>query len=384
MEAYLDNSATTRPSRRVREIVLQTMDVAYGNPSSMHRKGIEAERYVKEAAEKIARTLKVSDKEICFTSGGTESNNLALIGAAMANRRAGNRLVTTQIEHPSVLRTMEYLQGQGFEVIYLPVDAGGALSLDALREAVNGQTVLVSIMQVNNEIGSVQPIDQAAAIIREKNPKALFHVDAVQSYGKMQIRPKKLGIDLLSVSGHKIHGPKGIGFLYIKEKTKIKPVMFGGGQQSGMRSGTHPVPGIAGIGEAALEVHQDMEADIRHLYSLRDRFIEQATGIAGITVNGRADHGSAPHIVNISVSGVRSEVLLHALEEYGIYVSAGSACSSNHRAASHTLQAIHLAPALLDSALRFSFSRDTQMAEIDYAVAKLAETVPRLRKYTRH
>ena len=269
MEAYLDNSATTRCSERVQKIVLETMDAAYGNPSSMHRKGIEAERYVKEAAEKIAKTLKVSGKEIIFTSGGTESNNLALIGTAMAHRRTGNRLVTTQIEHPSVLRTMEYLQEQGFEVVYLPVDEDGVLLLDALREAVNDRTILVSVMQVNNEMGAVSPIAEAAAVIHEKNPKTLFHVDAVQSFGKMQIRPKRLGIDLLSVSGHKIHGPKGIGFLYKKEKTKINPVLFGGGQQSGIRSGTHNVPGIAGIGEAALEAYEDLETKISHLYSLK-------------------------------------------------------------------------------------------------------------------
>lgn len=234
MEAYLDYSATTRCSARVREIVLQTMDSAYGNPSSMHKKGVEAERYVKEAAQKIAKTLKVSEKEILFTSGGTESNNLALTGAAMAHRRTGNRLITTQIEHPSVYQTMEYLKQQGFEVIYLPVGPDGIVSQEALYEAVNDQTILVSVMQVNNETGSVQPLGQISRILHQKNPKTLFHVDAVQSYGKLRIRPKQLGIDLMSVSGHKIHGPKGVGFLYIREKTKIKPVMFGGGQQSGL------------------------------------------------------------------------------------------------------------------------------------------------------
>lgn len=383
MEAYLDNSATTRCSKRVQKIVLETMDTAYGNPSSMHRKGIEAERYVREAAEKIAKTLKVSEKEIIFTSGGTESNNLALIGAAMAHQRAGNRLVTTQIEHPSVLRTMEYLQEQGFEVVYLPVDQDGVLLLEALQEAVNDQTILVSVMQVNNEIGAVSPIEEAAAVIHERNPKTLFHVDAVQAFGKMQIRPKRLGIDLLSVSGHKIHGPKGIGFLYKKEKVNIKPVLFGGGQQAGIRSGTHNVPGIAGIGEASLEAYEDLETKISHLYSLKDRLISQTAGIEGIVVHGRTGRDSAPHIVNLSVPGIRSEVLLHALEEYGIYVSAGSACASNHPEPSHTLQALQLEPALLESALRFSFSNDTRMEEIDYTAAKLAELVPKLRRYTR-
>ena len=252
MEAYLDNAATTRCCGRAQKIVQKTMDLAYGTPSSLHTKGVEAEKYVKDAASAIAKTLKVSDREIYFTSGGTESNNFALIGAAMANRRAGNRLVTTQVEHASVLNTMAYLEGQGFEVLYLPVDRDGVVCLDALRDAVDAQTILVSIMQVNNEIGSIEPVAQAASIVHEKNPKALFHTDAVQAYGKMQIRPKKEGIDLLSASGHKIHGPKGVGFLYVKEKTKLNPIIFGGGQQHGLRSGTQNVPGMAGLGEAAL------------------------------------------------------------------------------------------------------------------------------------
>ena len=383
MEAYLDNSATTRCSRRVQETVLRMMDCDYGNPSSLHKKGMEAEAHVRKAAAEIARTLRVSEKEIIFTSGGTESNNLALIGAAMANRRSGNRLITTQVEHSSVRNTMAYLEKQGFEVIYLPVDNDGILLLDSLREAVNGQTVLVSIMQANNETGALQPVAEAASIVRQINPAALVHADAVQSYGKMRIRPKKEGIDLLSVSGHKIHGPKGVGFLYIREKTKITPLSFGGGQQSGMRSGTHNVPGIAGLGEAAKEAYEGLEEKTAHLYSLKDRFLEKTACLEGVTVNGRTGRDSAPHIVSLSIEGVRSEVLLHALEEYNIYVSAGSACASNHRAPSQTLQAMKLKPELADSTLRFSFSVYTAAEEIDYAAAKLAEIVPRLRRYVR-
>ncbi len=384
MEAYLDNSATTRCSTRVQRLVLQTMDCAYGNPSSLHKKGLEAEHYVKEAAQKIAKTLKVSEKEIYFTSGGTESNNLALIGAAMANRRSGNRLVTTQIEHPSVLRAMEYLQEQGFEVVYVPVDADGILCIDALREAVDDQTILVSVMQVNNEIGAIQPIAQAAAIVHEKRPNALFHVDAVQSYGKMLIRPKRDGIDLLSVSGHKIHGPKGIGFLYKKENVKLKPLLYGGGQQAGLRSGTLPVPGIAGIGEAAAEAYECLDANVLHLQVLKRRLLVRTEQIEGVEVNGGTGADSAPHIVNLSFAGIRSEVLLHALEEAGIYVSAGSACSSSHPAPSQTLQKLGLPQERITSALRFSFCADTQPQEIDYAAQKLAELVPKLRRYTRH
>lgn len=383
MEAYLDNSATTRCSRRVQETVLRMMDCDYGNPSSLHKKGMEAEAHVRKAAAEIARTLRVSEKEIFFTSGGTESNNLALIGAAMANRRSGNRLITTQVEHSSVRNTMAYLEKQGFEVIYLPVDKDGILLLDSLREAVNSQTVLVSIMQANNETGALQPVAEAASIVRQINPAALVHADAVQSYGKMRIRPKKEGIDLLSVSGHKIHGPKGVGFLYIREKTKITPLSFGGGQQSGMRSGTHNVPGIAGLGEAAKEAYEGLEEKTAHLYSLKERFLEKTACLEGVTVNGRTGHDSAPHIVSLSIEGVRSEVLLHALEEYNIYVSAGSACSSSHRAPSQTLQAMKLKPELADSTLRFSFSVYTAAEEIDYAAAKLAEIVPRLRRYVR-
>ncbi len=388
MEAYLDNSATTKCSRRVQEIVLRTMDAAFGNPSSMHRKGMEAELYVKEAAARIAKTLKVSEKEIVFTSGGTESNNLAMIGAAYANQRAGRRIITTQIEHASVFQAAEFLKTQGFEIIYLPVDADGVISLDALREAVNDETILVSIMQVNNEIGTVQPIEQAAAVIHEKNPGTLVHVDAVQAYGKMRIRPRKMGIDLLSVSGHKIHAPKGIGFLYRKEKTKLKPMLYGGGQQGGLRPGTQNVPGIAGLGEAAVEIYEDFEEKIEHLKHLRERFLAQTADIEGIQVNGiQADGGtsreSAPHIVSVSFSGIRSEVLLHALEEKGIYVSAGSACSSNQHAVSRTLQALHIDPKLLDSTLRFSFSNHTQIEEIDYTAACLKNLLPMLRRYAR-
>lgn len=384
MVAYLDHSATTRCFERVQEIVRKTMDDAYGNPSSMHKKGMEAETIVRGAAQTIAKTLKAAEKEIIFTSGGTESNNLALIGAAMAHRRAGNRLITTQIEHPSVSNTMKYLQEQGFEVIWLPVSRDGIVSMDALREAVNDATVLVSVMHVNNEIGSIQPLAEAAKIIHEKNPNTLFHVDAVQSYGKMRIRPKKLGIDLLSASGHKIHGPKGIGFLYRREKIRLQPILFGGGQQAGLRSGTHNVPGIAGLGEAAAEAYENQEDKTARLRECKERLLERTAQIEGIVINSPIGDDGAPHIVNLSIPGIRSEVMLHALEEHGVYVSAGSACASNHPEPSRTLQAIGLEPALVESALRFSFSSSTNLQEIDYAAEKLAELVPKLRRYVRH
>ena len=383
MEAYLDNSATTKCSERAFALMQRVLLEDYGNPSSLHMKGVIAERYVKEAKEKIAKTLKVNEKEIFFTSGGTESNNLAIIGTALANKRAGKRIITTAIEHASVANPMKFLEEEGFEVIYLSVDQDGVLSLDELKESVNDETILVSLMQVNNEIGAIEPIEEAVQIVHAINPNTLIHVDAIQSYGKMKIYPKKLGIDLLSVSGHKIHGPKGSGFLYVKEKTKIKPLIYGGGQQGGMRSGTENVPGIVGLGEAAAEIYEDFSEKQEHLYSLKELFLTGISEIPGVSVNGKTDRDSAPNIVSMSVEGVRAEVLLHALEEKQIYVSSGSACSSNKPAVSRTLKSIGLKQSLLDSTVRFSFSVHTTKEEILYAVSELKTLIPTLQKYTR-
>ncbi len=388
MEAYLDNSATTRCSDRACQLMVDLLTKDYGNPSSLHMKGIEAERFVETAKKKIAKTLRVSEKEIIFTSGGTESNNLAIIGAAMANRRAGNHIITTSIEHASVENPMEFLKEQGFEITYLSVDENGIISLEELEEAVTEQTILVSMMQVNNEIGAIEPVAEAAELIKKKNPDTLIHVDAIQSYGKMYIYPKKLGIDMLSVSGHKIHGPKGSGFLWVKEKTKLKPLILGGGQQKGMRSGTENVPAIAGLGEAAEEIYENLDEKRAHLYGLKQRFIGGIEKLEGTHVNGKTGEDSAPHIVSVSFEGIRSEVLLHSLEDRGIYVSSGSACSSNNHAGkqkgSKTLRNIHLKENLLDSTLRFSFSVHTTEEEIDYALEVLGELLPVLKKYTRH
>ena len=388
MEAYLDNSATTRCSDRACQLMVDLLTKDYGNPSSLHMKGIEAERFVETAKKKIAKTLRVSEKEIIFTSGGTESNNLAIIGAAMANRRAGNHIITTSIEHASVENPMEFLKEQGFDITYLSVDENGIISLEELEEAVTEQTILVSMMQVNNEIGAIEPVAEAAELIKKKNPATLIHVDAIQSYGKMYIYPKKLGIDMLSVSGHKIHGPKGSGFLWVKEKTKLKPLILGGGQQKGMRSGTENVPAIAGLGEAAEEIYENIDEKRAHLYGLKQRFINGIERLEGTHVNGKTGEDSAPHIVSVSFEGIRSEVLLHSLEDRGIYVSSGSACSSNNHAGkqkgSKTLRNIHLKENLLDSTLRFSFSVHTTEEEIDYTLEVLGELLPVLKKYTRH
>lgn len=388
MEAYLDNSATTRCSDRACQVMVDLLTKDYGNPSSLHMKGIEAERFVETAKKKIAKTLRVSEKEIIFTSGGTESNNLAIIGAAMANRRAGNHIITTSIEHASVENPMEFLKEQGFDITYLSVDENGIISLEELEEAVTEQTILVSMMQVNNEIGAIEPVAEAVELIKKKNPDTLIHVDAIQSYGKMYIYPKKLGIDMLSVSGHKIHGPKGSGFLWVKEKTKLKPLILGGGQQKGMRSGTENVPAIAGLGEAAEEIYENLDEKRAHLYGLKQRFVDGIEKLEGTHVNGKTGEDSAPHIVSVSFEGIRSEVLLHSLEDRGIYVSSGSACSSNNHAGkqkgSKTLRNIHLKENLLDSTLRFSFSVHTTEEEIDYALEVLGELLPVLKKYTRH
>ena len=383
MEAYLDNSATTFVFDSVRDIMVRTMKEDFGNPSSLHVRGVEAEKYVRRATEQIAASLKCEPKEIYFTSGGTESNNLALIGCAMANRRAGNHIITTKIEHASVSNPAKFLEEQGFRVTYLPVNNKGLVDLDALKEALTDDTILVSVMYVNNEIGAVEPVAEISRLIKEKNPNILFHVDAIQAYGKFVIRPKKEGIDLLSVSGHKIHGPKGSGFLYVRDRVKIRPLILGGGQQSGMRSGTENVPAIAGLGEAVREIYTDHEKKIAELYRLRQILEEGLLAIPGTTVNGPHGTEGAPHIVSLSVEDVRAEVLLHALEDKGICVSSGSACSSNHPVYSATLQAIGVKKSLLDCTVRFSLSIFNTEEEIRYAVDTCAQLIPMLRRYRR-
>ena len=383
MEAYFDNSATTKVFDCVRDIVVKTMTEDYGNPSARHKKGMEAEQYVRRAASQIAKTLRVQEKEILFTSGGTESNNMALIGAAMANRRAGNHLITTRIEHASVYNPMAFLEQQGFEVTYLKVDGEGHISLKELEESIRPDTILVSVMHVNNEVGAVEPVAEIGALIHRVNPEILFHVDAIQSYGKYEIRPKRENIDLLSVSGHKIHGPKGVGFLYIDQRVKIHPLLYGGGQQRDLRSGTENVPGIAGLGAAAEEIYRDHAGKVEHLVKLKNHMITRMGEIPEATVNSRMDLESAPQIVSVSFAGVRSEVLLHALEEKGVYVSSGSACSSNHPAISGTLKAVGVKKELLDSTLRFSFGMFNTLEEVDYAVDVLKELLPVLTRYRR-
>ena len=382
-EVYLDNSATTRAYDSVGKLVAHVMCEDYGNPSSLHRKGVEAEQYIKDAKETFARLLKVQEKEIFFTSGGTESDNLALIGTAMANRRAGNHLITTGIEHPAIINTMRYLEEQGFRVTFLPVDRYGRVQLEALKEALCDETILVSVMYVNNEVGAIEPVGEIGQYIKKVNPSVVYHVDAIQAFGKLEIKPRRDNIDLLTVSGHKIHGPKGSGFIYIKKNTKINPIIFGGGQQMGFRSGTENVPGIAGIGQASKDCYDNLEHNVEIMTNLKDKLIDSLEAIEGVTVNSRKGNLGAPHIVSASFKGVRSEVLLHALEDKGIYISAGSACSSNRPAVSSTLKAMGIDKDLLESTVRFSFCEFNTEEEVDYAVGEIKQLLPILRKYVR-
>lgn len=395
-EIYLDNSATTKVFPEVAQLVMKIMTEDYGNPSSMHMAGVNAEGYVKEATEKIAKTLHIKGssgdlaKRIIFTSGGTESDNLAIIGAAESMKRKGMHIITTRLEHPAVLNSMKELEERGFTVTYLGCDERGRIRLADLEAAITPETILVSVMHTNNEIGSLQPIAEAGELIKRIGPDTLFHVDAVQGYGKADINPVKMHIDMLSVSGHKLHGPKGIGFLYVADGVRLKPVSYGGGQQGGLRSGTLNVPGIAGMALASEMLYSTLKEDTERMYALREHFIKGLSEIGDVRVNGpisntdeNGTYIAAPHIVSTSFKGVRSEVLLHTLEDAGIYISAGSACSSHKRSISSTMQAIGMSEDLAGSTVRFSFSTGTTEEDIDTCIAVLSDNIPKLRKFVR-
>lgn len=379
MEVYFDNAATTKIIPEVRTIMLETMDHEYGNPSSMHKKGVEAEKYIRYTKNVISKQLKCEAKEIICTSGGTESNNLALIGIALANKRAGNHIITTGIEHASVYNPILYLQDFGFRVTFLKVDSTGKVDLEDLKASLCEDTILVSTMLVNNEIGTIEPVEEISKIIKEYNENIIYHVDAVQAFGKMLIYPKRVGIDALSMSGHKIHGPKGSGALFVDKRVKIKPILYGGGQEKGMRSGTENTTAIAGMGKACEVMYQNLQENTEKMKLVKKTLIDGATKIEGVTSHS----GEAVHIVSLSFEGVRSEVLLHALEEKGICVSAGSACSSNHPAISGVLKAIGLEQNLLDSTLRFSLCEHNTIEEAEYTIEVLKELLPVLRKFKR-
>ncbi|MBE5941286.1 MAG: cysteine desulfurase [Lachnospiraceae bacterium] len=383
MEVYFDNAATTKVVPSVREIMLETLDDNYGNPSSRHLKGVDAEKYLRYAKNVLSKQLKCEPKEITFTSGGTEANNLAIIGIAQANKRAGNHIITTGIEHPSVYEPVLYLESLGFRVTFLPVKKDGKVDLAKFREELCDETILVSTMAVNNEIGTIEPVEEIATIIKayndEHGKEIVYHVDAIQAFGKQILYPKRIGIHAMSISGHKIHGPKGSGALFVDSKVKIVPILFGGGQEKGLRSGTENTAAIAGFGKATEEMYSNLDENLFKMHTVKDAFIERVTQIEGVTSNS----GEAPHIASISFRGVKSEVLLHALEERGIYVSSGSACSSNHPALSGVLKAIGLEKDLLDSTLRFSFCEYNTLEEVEYTIAVLTELVPVLRRFTR-
>lgn len=383
MRVYFDNSASTKVADSVIEVMIKTMREDYGNPSAKHMMGVVAEKYVKEATRMIAKTLKVEEKEILFTSGGTESNNIALIGGALANQRRGKHIISTAIEHPAVYEPLGKLVELGFEVTILPVDRAGHICLEELKNAIREDTIIVSTMYVNNEVGAVEPVEEIAKIVHEKNPDCLYHVDAIQGYGKYKIQPKKQGIDLMSVSGHKLHGPKGVGFLYIQKDAKVNPILFGGGQQRGMRSGTINVPGIAGMGEATRLAYEHFDEKIEKMIAIKDYLMDQLEKMEGIHLNSFRGTQSAPHILSVSVQGVRAEVLLHALEDREIYVSSGSACSSNHPGISGTLKGIGLEDEFLDSTVRISLCSENTLEEADYFLETLKELLPMLRRFTR-
>ena len=380
MEVYLDNSATTRAYECVRDIVGKVMCEDYGNPSSMHKKGVDAEAYVREAKETLAKILKVQEKELYFTSGGTESDNLALIGGARANHRAGKHLITSSIEHPAILNTMRYLEEEeGYRVTYLPVDEYGRIRLDALKEALCDETILVSVMYVNNEVGSVQPIAEASAIVKAYNKNILFHVDAVQGFGKYKIYPKKMGIDMLSVSGHKIHGPKGIGFIYINEKAKVKPIIFGGEQQKNMRSGTENVPGIVGYGVAAERAARTMAERTAKEIEVRDYLIKRVMEEIPYTKLNGHPTDRLPNNANFCFRFIEGESMLIRLDMAGICGSSGSACTSGSLDPSHVLLAIGLPHEIAHGSLRLTLNEEITKEDIDYVVDQLKTIVSDLR-----
>ena len=382
MEIYFDNSATTRPYDEVIDVMVKAMKEDYGNPSSLHNKGLDAEHIIKEATDIIAKQIKCLPEEIVFTSGGTESNNMAIIGTALAKKRKGKHIIVSSVEHASVSAVMQFLIREGFEVSYIPSDSKGIVSPEAFAGAVREDTILVSCMHVNNEIGSVMPVAEIGKAVKAKNPDVYFHVDAIQSFGKIEVLPKKMNADLVSVSGHKIHGPKGSGFLYVKKGLLLRPIIYGGGQQKSMRSGTENVPAIAGLGKAVEITFKDFETKTAHLMNIRNRLIEGLTSIDEVYCNSDMENG-APHIASISFTGVRAEVMLHALDDKGIYVSSGSACSSNKSKESAVLTAIGIDKARLESTLRFSFGEENTEEEVDTAIHVVKELLPVLRHYVR-
>jgi cysteine desulfurase len=390
-DIYLDNAATTRPHPSVVEAMTRALTEAFGNPSSLHGKGVAAERLVTESREAVAASLGVSAAEIIFTSGGTEANNLALAGASHGppHRPAhgglrGGHVIVSAIEHSSVLSPARQLAAEGFEIMEVPVDTEGRLSPERLAAALRPDTVVVSVMAVNNEIGTVQPLEELVRVLRghrADGAATLLHVDGVQAWGKIPLRPARMGIDLLSISGHKVHGPKGVGALYVRRGVRLAPLIRGGDQERALRPGTENVPGIAGMGEAARLIGADGEAAAQ-MAALTSRLRDRLSRIPDVRVN-TPPTGAAPHILNVSFPGARGETLLHRLEMDGVYVSTGSACHSRQPTPSHVLLAIGRNPDEATSSLRFSVGRFSTTDDIDAAAAAVETAVADLRALAR-
>lgn len=376
MEAYLDNSATTKPYEEVIEAVASTMSNYYGNPSSIHKLGMLAEKKLNECREVIAKAINCTRDEIIFTSGGSESNNFLIRGFV----KPGGNIITTKIEHPSVLNSFKEMEREGINVLYLDVDCNGRINLEQLENSIDKDTMLVSIMHVNNEIGAIQDIESIGNLIKKKSSRAKFHVDAVQSYGKLHIDVVKSKIDLLSASAHKIHGPRGAGFAYIRKGLVPKPLIIGGGQERTFRSGTENLPAIVGFSKASEIINKNRDNNFEKVKQLKSHFINGIQNIQGVKINSPLEDDFLPYILNVSFIAVRAEVLLHLLEEKGIYVSMGSACSSKDTKDSHVLKAIGLKDVELKGTIRFSFSELNTLEEIDYTIENLEKSLKFLRR----
>ncbi|NLM03485.1 MAG: cysteine desulfurase [Clostridiales bacterium] len=384
MEIYLDNAATTKPEKEVVNAMMKALNEMYGNPSSLHSKGLEVEKEIKKIRRLLARALGCDEKEIIFTSGGTESNNLAIRGLIERNKRQGNHIITSKIEHKSILNLYQKLEKEGYKTTYLDVDEGGFISLEQLKEVISEDTILVSIIHVNNEVGSIQDIKEISKIVKGYNPQISIHVDGVQSFGKIKYHVKDLNIDTLAISGHKVNGPKGIGALYINKNIKINPLLIGGGQEGSLRGGTENVPGIFGLGEATRLLIENQDIYIEKIYNLKKYLMDLLEKeIKGIQINNKLNDNYAPHIVSILLPGIKSEIMLHSLASDGIYVSSGSACSSKDRKLNHVLQAMGIKDEYIDSAIRISLNHRNTMEEIDYFVKKLKEHYITLKRIIR-
>lgn len=371
---YLDNSATTQVSEAAADASYDLMRRDYGNPSSLHKLGINAETAIEEARQKIAQSLSADARNIFFTSGGTEANNTAIFGAAQALRRRGDRVIVSAVEHSSVYESAKRLGELGYDVQYAPVNADGIVDIEALRTLLTEKTILVSIMAVNNETGSIQPIERIAKPVHKLSPEALFHCDGVQAYCKMPLKPKKWGVDLMTVSAHKIHGPKGTGALYIRDDARITPLLYGGEQQHKIRPGTESAPLIAAFGKAVEEA--DIAVNMDQIKKLNAYTLDRLKALDGAAIN--SPENALPYIINISVAGIRSETMLHHLESRGVYVSSSSACAKGKR--SYVLEAMGLPDDRIDSSLRISFSKYNTAEDVDALIEGLEEGIATLQR----